>query len=91
LSVSLSSDPSLFLEPQTVLARSNGAVVGRVRLRPEGRAVLSVPVSPIPGTSDCRVVYTVMPTAVPAEVIPGNKDPRELGAHFNRFVYKPGP
>jgi len=91
LAVSLSSDPSLFLEPQTVIARSNGAVVGRTRLRPEGRAVLSVPVSPIPGTSDCRVVYTVTPTAVPAEVIRDNTDPRELGAHFNRFVYKPGP
>ena len=34
---SLSSDPSLFLEPQTVVARSNGAVVGRVRL-PAGGA-----------------------------------------------------
>ncbi len=92
LAVSLSSDPSLFLAPQTVIARSNGAVVGRVRLRPEGRALLTVPVSPVPGTSDCRVVYTVMPTAVPAEVIGGdNTDPRELGAHFNRFVYKPRP
>jgi hypothetical protein len=91
LAVSLSSDPSLFVEPQTVIARSNGAVVGRIRLRPEGRAGLSVPVSPVPGTSDCRVVYTVMPTAVPAEVIRGNADPRELGAHFNRFVYRPGP
>ena len=92
LTVSLSSDPSLFLERQTVLARSNGAIVGRVRLRPEGRAVLSVPVSPIPGTTDCRVVYTVTPTAVPAEVPGGaNPDPRELGAHFNRFVYRPGP
>jgi hypothetical protein len=92
LSVSLSSDPSLFLEPQTVVARSNGAVVGRVRLRPEGRAVLNVLVSPLRGTSDCRVIYTVTPTAVPAEVIGGeNTDPRMLGAHFNRFVYKPGP
>ena len=90
LKVSLSSDPSLFLEPQTVVARSNGAVVGRVRLRPEGRADMSVPVSPVSGTSECRVVYTVTPTAVPAEVTGGgNPDPRELGAHFNRFVYKP--
>jgi dolichyl-phosphate-mannose-protein mannosyltransferase len=90
LSVSLSSDPSLFLEPQLIVARSNGAVVGRVRLRPEGRAALSVPVSPEPGTTDCRVVYTVSPTAVPEEVPGGaNPDPRELGAHFNRFVYRP--
>jgi hypothetical protein len=91
LSVSLSSDAGLFLDPQTVVARSNGSVVGRILLRPEGRAVLSVPVSPIPGTSDCRVVYTVTPTAVPAEVFGDNTDPRELGVHFNRLVYKPGP
>ena len=91
LSVSLSSDPGLFLEPQRITARSNGAIVGRVRLQPEGRAILSVPVSPAPGTSNCRVVYTVTPTAVPAEVTGGaNPDPRELGAHFNRFVYRPG-
>jgi len=90
LSVSLSSDPSLFLEPQLIVARSNGRVVGRVRLQPEGRAVLKVPVSPVPGTTDCRVAYTVAPTAVPEEVTGGeNPDPRELGAHFNRFVYTP--
>ena len=90
LSVSLSSDPSLFLEPQTVVAHSNGEVVGRVRLHPEGRAVLSVPVTPEPGTRECRVVYTVSPTAVPEEVTGGaNPDPRELGAHFNLFVYRP--
>jgi 4-amino-4-deoxy-L-arabinose transferase-like glycosyltransferase len=91
LSVSLSSDPSLFLEPQRVAARSNGRIVGAVRLRPEGSAILSVPVAPVPGTADCRVVYTLTPTAVPSEVTGGeNDDPRELGAHFNRFVYKPG-
>jgi hypothetical protein len=90
LSVSLSSDPSLFLEPQRIVARSNGRVVGRLRLQPDGRAVLGVPVSPVPGTTDCRVVFTVTPTAVPEEVTGGEStDPRELGAHFNRFVYKP--
>lgn len=90
LSVSLSSDPSLFLTPQTIVARSNGAVVGRVRLRPEGRAVLSVPVTPASGTKECRVAYTVTPTAVPNEIPGGtNPDPRELGAHFNLFVYRP--
>jgi hypothetical protein len=37
------------------------------------------------------VTYTVTPTAVPAEVTSGeNPDARVLGAHFNRFVYKPG-
>ena len=90
LAVSLSSDPSLFLEPQTIVARSNGEVVGRVRLRPEGRVVLGVPMAPEPGTSECRVVFSVSPTAVPEEVTPGaSTDDRELGAHFNRFVYRP--
>jgi hypothetical protein len=90
LSVELSSDASLFLEPQTVVARSTGRVVGRVRFRPENRAVLTVPIEPLQGTTECRVVYTVSPTAVPEEVTAGgNPDPRELGAHFNRFVYRP--
>jgi hypothetical protein len=90
LAVELSSDANLFLGPQTVVARSNGREVGRVRFPPDERAVLSVPVAPLPGTTECRVVYTVSPTAVPAEVMPGgNADPRELGAHFNRFVYRP--
>ncbi len=92
LSVSLSGDAGLFLEPTRVVARSNGAVVGRVRFRPEGRAVLSVPVSPPAGSSECRVIYTVTPTAVPAKVTKGlNPDPRVLGAHFNRFAYRPKP
>ena len=91
LSVSLSSDAGLFFHPQTIVARSNGAVVGRIRLQPEGRAVLSVPVAPLAGTSVCRVMFTVTPTAVPAEVTGGESpDPRELGVHFNRLVYKPG-
>lgn len=91
LSVSLSSDPSLFLEPQTVTARSNGRIVGRVRVGPEGQAVLTVPVAPRAGTDECRVVFTVFPTAVPSEVTGGESpDDRELGAHFNRFVYRPG-
>ena len=90
LAVALSSDPSLFFEPQTVVARARGRVVGRVRLDPYGRATLRVPVEPDPGTNECRVDFTVSPTAVPAEVIGGeNRDDRVLGAHFNRFVYMP--
>jgi hypothetical protein len=92
LSVSLSGDAGLFVEPTRVVARSNGAVVGRVRFQPEGRAVLNVPVAPPAGSSDCRVIFTVTPTAVPAKVTAGsNPDPRVLGAHFNRFVYRPKP
>ena len=92
LSVSLSSDASLFIEPQTVVARSSGKVVGRVRFDPARRAVLTVPLAPSWGPSnECRVDFTVTPTAVPAKVTAGeNPDPRVLGAHFNRFTYRPG-
>jgi Dolichyl-phosphate-mannose-protein mannosyltransferase len=84
LTVELSSDDQLFSGPQTVVARSNGSVVGRARLQGNTHVLLNVPAEPMPGTTDCRVVYTVSPTAVP-----GNGDNRVLGAHFNRFVYKP--
>jgi hypothetical protein len=86
----LSSDASLFAQPQTVVARANGSVVGRARVRPIGRTQLSVPVRPAPGTRECRVVYTVTPTAIPREVTNGqNRDPRVLGVHFERFSYVP--
>ena len=86
----LSSDPSLFAEPQTVVARSNGQVVGRVQVGPYGRAHLRVPITPAAGTTGCHVVYTVDPTAVPSEITGGvNPDQRELGAHFDRFFYEP--
>ena len=90
LTVLLSSDPSLFVDPQTVVARTNGRVAGRVSVSPYGRTHLRVPVAPSPGTTECRIVFTVDPTAVPAEVTGGaNPDPRELGAHFDRFFYEP--
>ncbi|HUG65658.1 MAG TPA: glycosyltransferase family 39 protein [Gaiellaceae bacterium] len=92
LTVLLSSDPSLFVEPQTVIARSNGRVVGRVRVGPYGRAHLLVPVTPTKGATDCRVVFEVDPTAVPSEITGGaNPDKRVLGAHFDRFFYEPDP
>jgi hypothetical protein len=89
LTVDLSSDDKLFLERQTVIARSNGSVVGRVRLHGNRHILLTVPAEPVPGTTDCRVIYTVSPTAVPSEVVDGSTDDRVLGAHFNRFVYHP--
>jgi hypothetical protein len=33
------------------------------------------------------VRFTVTPTRVPAEMIPGNTDDRELGAPFDSFVH----
>jgi Dolichyl-phosphate-mannose-protein mannosyltransferase len=90
VSVEVWSDPSLFLVPQTVVARSGGRVVGRVSFDPDEHARLSVPVEPDTATGECRVDYTVEHTAVPAEVMPGeSSDDRVLGAHFDRFVYTP--
>ena len=89
LTVDLSSDDKLFLEGQTVVARSNGSVVGRVPMHGNRHVLLTVPAVPVPGTTDCRVVYTISPTAVPSEVLDGSTDDRELGAHFNLFVYHP--
>jgi Dolichyl-phosphate-mannose-protein mannosyltransferase len=91
LAVALSSDPSLFIEPQTIVARSAGRVIGRTRLDPSGRAVLRMPLEPLAGPDgECRVRFTVTPTAVPSQVMPDStSDDRVLGAHFNRFVYTP--
>ncbi len=90
LAVVLSSDGALFIEPQTVVARSNGRVVGKTEVALEGKTRLVVPVKPVPGTTECDVVFTVSPTAVPAEITAGeNPDERELGAHFERFTYTP--
>jgi hypothetical protein len=90
LVVELSSDAALFLEPQTVVARSRGKEIGRVRLPAGGQAALAVPLAPLPGEDECRVVFTVTPTAVPSEVTGGeSEDDRVLGAHFNGFRYAP--
>ena len=68
----LSSDPSLFLEPQTIVARSTVGG-GDARLSP-GRREPNVPVAaPRRAGRECRVVFTVTPTAVPAEVIAGRE------------------
>jgi 4-amino-4-deoxy-L-arabinose transferase-like glycosyltransferase len=90
LAVSLSSDPSLFTQSQTVSATNEAGLSGTdvsVRFAPAETATLRLPVRPESGI--CVVRFVVSPTAVPAEVIPGNTDDRVLGAHFNAFDYVP--
>ena len=87
LIVSLSSDPSLFESSQTVHALVAGRRVASVRLGPNAQAKLRVPLEP--GREACGVTFRVAPTAIPAEVLSGTTDRRELGAHFNVFDYKP--
>lgn len=89
LEVEVSSDASLFPEPQTIVARRGGRVVSRLRLAPGARRIIRLRLDPDPRTENCAVAFTVTPTAVPAEVTGGaNPDPRELGAHFNVFSYR---
>jgi hypothetical protein len=87
LVVSLSSDPSLFASRQTVTASIGGKEVARVRLTSNEQAKLRVRLAS--GRPTCVVRFRVSPTAVPAEVLPDNKDRRVLGAHFNAFAYEP--
>lgn len=84
----LSGDASLFPRAQRVTARAGARTVVAVVPPPPGRAVLRIPVQP-DAEGTCRVRYTVAPTAVPADVMPGNPDTRELGTHFEAFVFEP--
>jgi len=96
LAVALSSDPSLFPDgEQRVTATTKGLVDGRrvtrsasISFASDAVATLRLPLLPEEGS--CVVRFGVAPTSVPAEVIPGAVDRRELGAHFNGFVLEPG-
>jgi hypothetical protein len=86
--VRLSSDPSLFTKPQRVTATTGSgghSTIAWIRVPPSGSVVLRIPVKP-DAKGVCVVHYTVSPTAVPADVLPGSTDDRVLGAHFNGFA-----
>jgi hypothetical protein len=90
LVVELASDGQLFLEPQTIVARARGKEVARARITPGEKGVVVAPLVPEPGVDECRVDFTVTPTAVPSEVTGGDsEDDRVLGMHFERFRYVP--
>jgi hypothetical protein len=82
LTVSVSSDPALFVDDQIVTATMAGKGVGHTRIAPTGTAQLRLRPRPVHGT--CRVDFRVARTKVP-----GGGDDRELGAHFNTFDYRP--
>ena len=87
LRVQLRGDPSLFTEPQTVVARVEGEVTGRVTFKPDEEKELVVPLRP--RAENCVVEFAVSPTGVPAELTLGvNPDTRVLGVHFDRFEYE---
>jgi hypothetical protein len=86
LLVGLHSDPTLFAGQLThVLATIRGRPVARVAVPPEGPVTLRVPLEPADGK--CVVHFSVTPTRVPADIVPGSRDDRELGAHFDQFVH----
>ena len=88
LEVELQSDPALFSEPNTVVARVEGRIVARAKVWPTLTGSLRVPLKPKADT--CVVRFEVEKTAIPAEATNGeNPDPRELGIHFNSFEYRP--
>ena len=82
LTVLLGSDPSLYQEDQVVTATVNGEAAGQVTIAPFDIKALRVRTIPRDGT--CRVVFQMAKTK-----IPGDADPRELGAHFRAFEYRP--
>lgn len=85
LLVGLHSDPTLFAGSLTdVSAFVHGRPAASITVAPEGSATLRVPLEPEHGR--CVVRFTVTPTRVPADVIPGATDERRLGAHFDSFV-----
>ena len=87
LRVGLHSDPTLFGGASTnVLATVGGRPVARKSIPPQGSVTMRVPLEPVDGR--CVVRFTVAPTLVPADVLPGNTDERELGAHFDAFVHE---
>jgi len=87
LVVSLHSDPTLFAGRLTrVLATVAGRPVAGVSAPPEGSVTLRVPLTAVGRT--CRVGFSISPTLVPAEELPGATDRRSLGIHFDAFVHE---
>ena len=83
LTVTLESDPSLFVAPQLVEAESTGrgrAERAFARVQPHLAKQLSIRL--VPEDDVCTVRFTIEPTKTP----PG--DGRELGIHFRAFEYE---
>jgi len=87
LEVQLQGDPNLFPEPNTVVAVTPAGTTSAV-VPVTGTTTMRVPLASENGR--CPVRFHVKKTAEPAVVLgPPNTDTRKLGAHFNRFTYRP--
>jgi hypothetical protein len=82
------SDPVLYHRGvQTLTALLGNRVLGTKTVRTTRPATFTVSLpSNVPV---CAVKYRITPTAVPAQVLPGNGDTRTLGIRFLRFDYVP--
>jgi hypothetical protein len=90
LTVTVHSDPSLFTESQTLRIAAGAFARGTSSVPPTGEpASAAIPARPHDGV--CTVTFEISPTANPSEVIPGSTDDRELGLHFDAFLWEPGP
>jgi hypothetical protein len=69
-----------------VLATVRGRPVARIVVPPTGSVRLRVPLTAVDGS--CVVDFLVTPTRIPAKRIEGSTDVRELGVHFDAFVYQ---
>jgi hypothetical protein len=88
LTAHLLSDPNLFHRGvQGLTAQLNGKTIAQKRVPTTRRSTFSVPLPRRRGV--CAVNFLVGPTAVPAQVLPGEGDIRELGIRFLGFDYKP--
>ena len=92
LTATVHGDPSLFTQPQLLRAsnRVGGAGIDAIAGVPPTGQRVALPIRVAPSGGTCTVDYTVTPTANPSEVVPGSTDDRELGLHFDAFLWEPG-
>jgi len=83
------SDPGLFQRGiQALAAQLHGKTIAQTTVRTTRAGTFSVPL-PRRAHGMCAVNFIVSPTAVPAQVLPGDGDTRTLGIRFLRFDYVP--
>jgi hypothetical protein len=85
----LLSDPALYHRGrQALAAQLDGKTIARTTVPTTRDAVFTVRL-PRRAEGVCAVNFLVNPTAVPAQVFPGNGDTRTLGIRFLGFDYEP--
>jgi hypothetical protein len=86
LSVRLGTDEHLFSTAQVVTATVGKRDVARISVPPSTQPTLRVPLR-ADASGTCSVTFTMQQVRVPALMQRGNKDTRQLGAHFLAIDY----